>query len=124
MKILVLDDDQYRLDIFKRNIDQGLITSQVDYVKTAHDAIECLQATADYNYVFLDHDLGGQQMEWQEENCGMQVVDWIIANNYRKNVSIIIHSWNIPRAKEMCLRLTDAGYPAVQMPGAWNIVGH
>lgn len=62
-------------------------------------------------------------MEWQEDNCGMQVVDWIIANNYKKNVSIIIHSWNIPRGQEMVKRLQNNNYPTIHHPGVWNYIG-
>jgi hypothetical protein len=53
----------------------------------------------------------------------MNVVKWIIENNYRKNVSIIVHSWNIPQAQKMYTTLVNAGYPAIQSPGAWNIIG-
>ena len=62
-------------------------------------------------------------MEWYEDNNGMNVVNWIISNNYKKNTSIIIHSWNIPRAMEMNNRLIESGYSSVQYPGVWNLIG-
>lgn len=122
IKILVLDDSQARLDIFQRNIKKGLDAATI-YVKTARDAIGVLEVNKNFDYIFLDHDLGGLQMEWEEDNCGMNVVDWIIANDYNKEVRIIIHSWNIPRGQEMKNRLVDAGYSAIQHPGVWEVIG-
>lgn len=129
MNILVLDDSFPRLHIFKLKITECLGIWDASYTKTAKAAIAALSSTPDFDYIFLDHDLGTEdggvctQLEWDEDNNGMQVVDWIIANNYRKNVSIIIHSWNIPRSIEMKNRLTDAGYSAIQFPGAWHSIG-
>lgn len=62
-------------------------------------------------------------MEWDEENCGMNVVDHIVRTGYNKSVSIVVHSWNIPRGQQMVNRLRDAGYSVVQSPGVWNIIG-
>jgi CheY-like chemotaxis protein len=120
MKILVLDDSQERLDIFKSNIETNLKIDNVDYVKTSDEAIELLKNNNDYEIVFLDHDLGGLQMEWQEENCGMNVVDWIISNSYTKNCVYVIHSFNYPRGLEMYSRLKDAGYNVAHSPGIWQ----
>lgn len=56
MKMLILDDDQNRLDIFKRNIKKGLDAATI-YVKTARDAIGVLEVNKNFDYIFLDHDL-------------------------------------------------------------------
>jgi hypothetical protein len=52
----------------------------------------------------------------------MQVVDYIIDNDYYYNCSIIIHSFNIPRSIEMKKRLDSAGYYSIYQPGAWNLI--
>lgn len=124
IKILVLDDSQARLDIFKKNIEQKLkVLNSTDYAKTAKEAIEFLRANSNYDYIFLDHDLGGLQMEWEEDNCGMNVVDWMVRNHYPKTPSVIVHSWNIPRGQEMLKRLQDKGYSVIQHPGVWLNIG-
>jgi CheY-like chemotaxis protein len=124
IKILILDDSQARLDIFKKNIEQKLkVLNSTDYAKTAKEAIEFLRANSDYDYIFLDHDLGGLQMEWEEDNCGMNVVDWMVRNHYPKTPSVIVHSWNILRGQEMLKRLQDKGYSVIQHPGVWLNIG-
>lgn len=122
MRILVLDDDKNRMTIFKSNIENRLHIKDADYVYTETEAIDKLKSKV-YNYVFLDHDLGGHQMTWDDSNCGMNVVDWMIENHNNKRANVIIHSYNIPRAHEMYLRLNDAGYEVTKAPGVWNILG-
>ena len=112
MKILVLDDDHGRLKIFRKNIEERLHVFNANYVETSKDAIDCLALNPDYDYIFLDHDLGveghpnGTGMIWDDGNNGMLVVDWLINNNYSKVSNIIIHSWNIVRAREMEQKLS------------------
>lgn len=120
IKILVLDDDERRLELFKKNLETNIKFQETNYVKTANEAINMLKLNNDYEIVFLDHDLGGLQMEWQEENCGMNVVDWIISNSYTKNCVYVIHSFNYPRGLEMYSRLKDAGYNVAHSPGIWQ----
>jgi len=57
MKILILDDDQNRLDIFKRNLEVRLNAYDNIYVTTASEAMLCLDLHPDFSYIFLDHDL-------------------------------------------------------------------
>jgi len=101
MKILVLDDLDSRLKIFKENIEQKLnAINSTDYAKTADEAIEFLKKNLDYDYIFLDRDLG------DNVPSGEDVVSYIINNNYPKeNVGIIVHSWNIPAGKKNVFRI-------------------
>ena len=123
MKILVLDDSKERMKIFKNNLETKLNNYDNFYAEDASDAIFMLDLHNDFDYIFLDHDLGGEQMSWQEENCGMTVVDHIIRTNYRKSPSIVVHSWNIPRGQEMVKRLKESGYSVIHQPGVWNFIG-
>jgi len=118
IKILVLDDSQARLDIFRKNIEGGLNVMNANYVKTAKQAIECLMLNPDYDYIFLDRDLG------EGVPTGEDVVDFLIENSYPiEKVGIIIHSWNIPAGKRMHERLLSAGFNSIHQPGAWMAIG-
>ncbi len=132
MRILILDDDQSRMVEFSK----GIIRLQnkghgVDahYTYNQNDAISKLKEINNFDYIFLDHDLGfngktGVQCKYDEDNNGYNVAKWIVDNNYKKdNVSIIIHSWNIPASTRMYKLLFESGYPVVQYPGAWNLIG-
>ena len=123
MKILILDDAKERLAKFKSNLETKLNNYDNFYAENANEAIFMLELHNDFDYIFLDHDLGGQQMSWEEENCGMTVVDYIIRTGYSKSPSIIVHSWNIPRGQEMVKRLRDAGYSVIHHPGVWLNIG-
>lgn len=119
MKILVLDDSEKRLNIFKKNIEEKLeLLNSTDYVKTGQEAIECLKKNLDYDYIFLDHDLE------DITSSGEDVISYIISSNYpNKKVGIVIHSWNIPASKKMYSRLNAAGYNCIYQPGAWLTLG-
>ncbi len=116
MKVLVLDDDKHRLKIFKNKLSDE---HDVETTMTSDETIKKLNRK-DYDYIFLDHDLGGKQMEWEDDNCGMNVVDWMIKNNKQKKAIIHVHSYNIPRGKEMYQRLKEKGYKVYHSPGAWK----
>jgi len=102
MDILFLDDDEERCTAFlKKN-------ANVVIVHTAMDAILALQEKYYWDYVFLDHDLGGY-------DDGMTVVEWIVTN--RPHIGqMFIHSWNPPAADMMTNTLKNNGYPAFQEP--------
>ncbi|MDD4438135.1 MAG: hypothetical protein PHS04_08900 [Tissierellia bacterium] len=119
MKILILDDDQNRLDIFRKNIEQKLkVLNSTDYAKTAKEAIEFLRANSDYDYIFLDRDLG------EGVPTGEDVVSFLIDYTYpTEKVGIVIHSWNIPAGKRMHERLLSTGYNSIHQPGAWATIG-
>lgn len=111
MKILFLEDNNYRILAFTQREKDNDLT----IVNTADEAIEQLKSER-FDVVHLDHDLGGQiyQSIWSQ-NCGMEVVRWIV-ENHPMIPKIIIHSWNIPAAKLMEKDLRDAGYDVVRAP--------
>lgn len=82
---------------------------------TAKDAISILKNET-IEIAFLDHDLGGNAFQNSlDEDCGMEVVRWIIL--YQPKIpTIVVHSWNMPAAKNMVNRLKNAGYNATQIP--------
>ena len=100
-----------RLDAFKRN----LIGHIVCCVTTAKETIEKLSSEK-WDYVFLDHDLGGQTYVPSGPGTGYEVAQWISNNPDQKPEKVIIHSFNEPGRKNMQNLIPDA----IICPGAWN----
>jgi CheY-like chemotaxis protein len=109
MFILVLEDNAERIEAFKKKF----FKDEIDFVDSSRAAIALL-AHADYDLICLDHDLGGKEMEWKEEDCGMVVAKWLSKNPPVK-AKIVIHSYNTPRALLMRSILPGASY----IPGFW-----
>ena len=110
MNILFLDDNSQRLKSFKSKVPSAKTC------KTAQECIEILQKQEVWNIVFLDHDLGGEEMvESGREDCGMEVVRWIQENEPQIR-NIIVHSHNGPAGMEMVNKLQDAKYIASYVP--------
>jgi len=109
MAILFLDDDPERLKRFRSRIPSATQTEDADATIAA-------LPTQEWDYVFLDHDLGGEIfVDPSIKNCGMEVVRWIEANS-PKVKQFIVHSCNYGAAETMVSRLVDAGYEAVHVP--------
>jgi len=73
-----------RLDAFKRN----LIGHIVCCVTTAKETIEKLSSEK-WDYVFLDHDLGGQTYVPSGPGTGYEVAQWISNNPDQKPEKVI-----------------------------------
>jgi CheY-like chemotaxis protein len=113
MRILVLDDDEIRLDKFR----QGLIGKVVDCVKTATEAIKLLQENV-YNMLFLDHDLGGRINVSSGPGTGYEVAKWLEEHPDRKPKHIYLHSFNEAGRNNMRMALPEA----IVYPGVWLIL--
>lgn len=109
MKILILEDDLERIKHFGKKLKQVF-----DFSDDAKVAIEWLKKD-EYDYIYLDHDLGGEQMAWDEENCGMTVAKYIEQNPLPKKTKVIIHSFNVYRAQQMQRIIPGSLY----IPGVW-----
>ena len=116
MNILFLDDNTERLANAKKFINNVIsLSSENEIVKTtnAEDTILKLEHYA-FDTVFLDHDLGGEvYVDSGREDCGMEVVRWLVANKQNNIKVIIVHSWNTVAGAEMVKKLLDAGYTNV-----------
>lgn len=115
-KILILDDDPNRHVKFSRR----LIGNTIRHTRTAAECIQALEKDDQYDYIFLDHDLG-KEFEASSKGTGYEVADWI-ANHPQKTArqQIIIHSLNSVGAKAMISRLRDAGITATHTPFLWE----
>lgn len=110
MIVLLLEDDPNRIKAFKqRFLDKGW---SYDVCHTAQRCLELLDEKR-YDIVFLDHDLGDEQMvSTDHSNTGSHV-----ARNWPKDLStlVIIHSFNPVGAEYMHARIPGA----IRRPGIW-----
>jgi len=113
MRILILDDELARHYEFKKRLIGHLLT----HVSTAAEAITALKEI-DFEWAFLDHDLGGRTMVASGAGTGWEVAKWIADNPDRKPKNVVIHSFNGPGRKNMMAALPDA----VECPGAWTMI--
>ncbi len=103
MNILFLDDCPQRTKKFKSLLPMAVTC------ETAQQCIDLLP-TEDWDYAFLDHDLGGATYQDSEEfNTGMQVVRYIVDNP--QNVQhFVVHSLNHGAAMNMVDLLRQCEY--------------
>lgn len=110
MNILFLDDCPRRTKKFRSRWPFATI------VHTSDDAISQLASDTVWDYVFLDHDLGGEvYVNSSREDCGMAVVRWIIEHKPQAS-TIIVHSLNAPAREHMVGDLKNAGFVAHSVP--------
>jgi CheY-like chemotaxis protein len=108
MKIFILEDDPNRIAALQRK----LIGHSVIVAETAVMAILALD-TEEFDLIFLDHDLGGDQMvDGSEKNTGSEVVRFM-EKMYREDgwswPTTIIHSLNVYEARNMESALMKMG---------------
>ena len=129
IKILVIEDDELRIQSFKErffslfNTDnpKGLI-GEVNYVKTSNEAIHILKENIQFDIIFLDHDLGNRQMvSSEDENTGSEVVRYIVehSNNFQHTL-FIIHSFNPVGADYMLYELSKFTDDVKYIPSIWT----
>lgn len=88
--IFVLEDDITRIKWFSRELNGKF---KITYTDKAETAIYLLNNNK-YDIMFLDHDLGGEQMvDVKEFNTGSTVAEEI--NKLKIDVPVILHSFNV-----------------------------
>lgn len=112
-RVLVLDDDYNRQKKFK----QKLIGFDVVQVTTSKSAIAHLE-NEKFEYVFLDHDLGGEAFVPSGANTGYEVAQWLKLHPDKQPQHIVIHSYNPVGRKAMMALLPQA----TECPGAWDLI--
>lgn len=113
VKILILEDCPERMQIFNMTLAGR---HEIVHMETAASCIACLDSTT-FDAIFLDHDLGGQQMvDTKDTNTGSEVVRHLIRGmGAWCGIPIIIHSGNSVAAKRMYDDLLNAGYRNVYL---------
>lgn len=111
MRIFILEDDQIRIQAFRAK----LASHDLTFAETAQDAITILGSNF-FDAIFLDHDLGGEQMVGTEgANTGSEVVRWMC--QHQENVChVVIHSLNTPAANDMYDKLSNIGMVCQRIP--------
>jgi ActR/RegA family two-component response regulator len=109
MRVLVLDDEEYRHKEFARRFaGQDLVAA-----RTAGEAIRALEGPP-FNLAQLDHDLGTRN-----NGDGMCVAEAIAAMpRERRPRFVVVHSFNVPAAQRMVVTLKRAGVPSHHRPFA------
>lgn len=102
----MLEDDPSRI----RKFAEWFVGHEWDSVQTCHREHEFVPP---YDIVFLDHDLGGRQMD-AHEDCGAEFVR-LILDRLDPTTPIIVHSYNKGGAENM-LALLKGQHQAVHLP--------
>lgn len=112
MRIIFLDDNHQRWYRFKDKVSDAV------RAETADECIHLIRDSIKIDWLFLDHDLGGEAyVNSTREDCGMEVVRFLCADNLTKMISnIVVHSHNTVAALEMYNKLKDAGYNVKLVP--------
>ena len=109
--ILFMDDCPDRVKIFMSYHPRAVI------MKSSKTMIELLSQVKPIQYLFLDHDLFGDEayVPGKVDGTGMEVVEWL-ENNKLEIYQIVVHSRNGHAAPKMLERLLAAGYWAIWCP--------
>ncbi len=110
-RLLFLDDDPRRAEIFLTEHPQAV------WVETVVACIARLEEN--WDEVYLDHDLGGQQLvESANADCGMEVIRWLCKEPREHLVStlFIVHTHNLVAALLMVMQMRCAGFTAEFRP--------
>ena len=111
LRILFLDDDPHRAEIFLAKNPQAI------WVETVPDCLAKLEEP--WDEVHLDHDLGGEQyVTHDREDCGMEVVRWLslTARPHLQQTRFVVHSHNPNGATMMGMQLMVNGYKVEVRP--------
>lgn len=104
MRILILDDDKFRLKIFNRK----LIGAVVTCVETEKECIREIQDNDPFDFIFLDHDLYGKVYVPSGPGTGYEVALWIKDHPEKKPGKVILHTCNEHGIVKMREVLPDA----------------
>ena len=94
LKVFILEDDPYRMRIFREDL------FEVADITHAGSCTEIEKFQPPYDFIFLDHDLGGRQME-ENEDSGTTFARLIKDQIQNSNIPIVIHSYNQSGAQRM-----------------------
>lgn len=115
MKILILEDDPFRIELFKVYLEP--LNFQVTYCSQANEATAELYDNNNYDLIFLDHDLGGEVfVDSTRDDTGAAVARWLANEEtiegkpYNRGISIVIHSMNPAGQRNMQGILEAAGF--------------
>lgn len=90
MKIFILEDNEHRMIKFRRE----LIGHEIDHAVTVEEGTSLVVANK-YDLIFLDHDLGGEEMvDSFQNNTGYKLAEFIASFTPNKKTPCVVHSCN------------------------------
>lgn len=108
MKIFILEDNEHRMVKFRRE----LIGHDIDHAATVEEGTS-LVVDNKYELLFLDHDLGGEELvDSFADNTGYKLAEFIASFTQNKETPCIVHSCN-PAGADNILRVLPH---AVKLP--------
>jgi len=115
MKILVLEDNDYRINKFKILFKNHDVCFCKD-IESAKQA--CINNVSDpFKVLWLDHDLNGKIWEDSfEEETGYKFIKWMVDSGLQKKSLNYIHSMNPIGANLMLNYLKDHNYDCIWIP--------
>lgn len=126
IKTLILEDKSERMLFFVERFEEvkalGQYEIQYDHVEHSYECTALLQEHK-YDLIFLDHDLGGEEMvSTGHEDCGSRVVDFLVDNPaiHQAQGQIIVHSFNRVAAPRMAQRLKCPWVPGLWLKDVWK----
>ena len=115
-RVLILDDDEDRHVAFRKKYP----TAELTHVYTSKEAIKKLENES-FDWVFLDHDLGGQMMVKSGDDTGYEVANWMSEHIDRlPTKGILLHSLNPVGRKNMMNVLRRVDIDVYDRPGYWH----
>jgi CheY-like chemotaxis protein len=105
-KVFILEDDPQRIKIFKIKLSQH----ELFFTEEVEEGKEIFENLGPFDYIFLDHDLGGEiYVDSNEKNTGYQFAKYLHDKDLT-NTQVIVHSMNYQGAKNICAILKTAQY--------------
>jgi CheY-like chemotaxis protein len=87
-RVLILEDDEGRIECFRRNLDGHTIETTKDV-----EELKILLMSQEWDVLFLDHDLGSEvYCSTERPDTGSEAARWLSENLDRKPKHIIIHT--------------------------------
>lgn len=112
MRIFILEDDSQRNRLFR----EALFYTDATFTTSYGEARNAF--VPPYDILFLDHDLGGEQMVGSDiENTGATFARWMPAwSGEGFPPTVIVHSYNPSGAQTMHAELVKKGYDVHVIP--------
>ena len=120
MKVLVLEDNQDRINLFKqifRNSNLLIVTNIDDFIREIRRDV--------FDRIYMDHDLGGGAFVPSEnETTGYQAAKYMVEYDLQKEAEIIIHSMNPAGAEAMrnVLHKNEYNVQVIPFSELWSIM--
>jgi len=111
MRVLILEDEQYRVDWFKRHFPHW----EMKWTTHPFDTIAAMRDEK-WDVIILDHDLA---IPAQSYNGGEPTGFWA-AREVPADAIVVIWSINIPAAERMANAITERGATPLRIPFTWR----